>query len=138
MQLLQGDSELGRYLRENNIVRPKAFMPDSVVEQIFAEFLKSLDAGDFLVIEGFPINHVQFHGMKRQLDRAGRQLDRVIVLDDEPDSILARIALRRVCPACELKMGRVSLFLRLLYAVHIAVDRWLAVQRMTRLFWAAL
>lgn len=31
-------------------------------------------------------------------------------------------------------MGRVSLFLRLLYAVHIAVDRWLAVQRMTRLF----
>ena len=105
MQLLQGDSELGRYLRENNIVRPKAFMPDSVVEQIFAEFLKSLDAGDFLVIEGFPINHVQFHGMKRQLDRAGRQLDRVIVLDDEPDSILARIALRRVCPACELKNG---------------------------------
>lgn len=104
-QLLRGDSELGRYLRENNIVRPRAFMPDSVVERIFAEFLKGVDAEDFLVIEGFPINHAQYLGMERQLEKVGRTLDRVIVLRDETENIRVRIAKRRICPVCEEENG---------------------------------
>ena len=104
-QLMKTDTPLGRYLLENNIARPKEYMPDPVVEQIFAAFLDTVAQNAFLLIEGFPINREQYYGMERQLLRVGRTLDAVFVLEDDMDLIRHRQSNRKVCLACELKNG---------------------------------
>ena len=103
--LLAGDSELGNYLREHEIVKPKVHMPDEVVEQVFAEFLKTVSDSHFLLIEGYPINHTQFLGMMRQLEGVGRGIDGVLILTDTYERIRSRVENRRICPHCEQESG---------------------------------
>lgn len=104
-KLIESDTALGKYLRENNIARPKEYMPDPVVEQIFSAFLDTIAPDAFLLIEGFPINREQYYGMERQLSRVGRSVDAVFVLDDDMELIRRRHNARMVCPQCEIKNG---------------------------------
>lgn len=104
-RLLEEDSELGHYLRDHEIVKPRVHMPDAVVEQIFAEFLKTVSERHFLIIEGYPINHVQFLGMLRQLANAGRRIEGILILVDAYERIRSRVESRRICPHCEQKSG---------------------------------
>jgi len=104
-QLLERDCPLGRYLRENNLVKPKVYMPDKIVEEIFCSFLEECLQDDFLLIEGFPTNKAQFEGMIRQLTRADRAVDGVLVLEDSLEHIQERVKKRRICGACEKKNG---------------------------------
>ena len=95
-QLLQKDCELGKFLRENHIVKPKSYMPNEVVEQIFGDFLRNIHRSDFLLIEGFPINRDQFEGMLRQLSSCDRKINGVLMLTDRYERILGRIKQRKV------------------------------------------
>lgn len=104
-QLMESDTALGIYLRENRIARPKEYMPDQVVEQIFSAFLDAIPPDAFLLIEGFPINREQYYGMERQLGRVGRSADAVFVLNDDMEQIRRRHSTRMICPQCELKNG---------------------------------
>jgi adenylate kinase family enzyme len=105
LQLMEGNSELGRYLRDNNIVQPGKYMPDHIVEQIFAEYMKHVLPDDLLIIEGFPVNEEQYYGMCRQFQKTNRSVDAVIVLEDDIESIQQRRKKRRICPVCEMKNG---------------------------------
>ena len=104
-KILEKKNALARYLNDNQIVQPKKHMPDFVVEQIFEDFLQSVGESDFLLIEGFPINDAQFRGMMRQLKNYNRKIDGVLILEDSYDAILKRIVNRRVCMACEKRVG---------------------------------
>ena len=104
-KIFEKNNALARYLIDNQIVQPKKHMPDFVVEQIFEDYLQSVGESDFLLIEGFPINDIQFQGMMRQLKKHNRRIEGVLILEDSYDAILERIINRRVCMACEKSEG---------------------------------
>lgn len=104
-QLMNDKTPLGLYLMEKQLVRPKEYMPDDVVEEVFSTFLKTVSLDQFLLIEGYPINETQFFGMKRQLARVRRSVAGVFILEDNLDRIWQRLQRRKICPACELKNG---------------------------------
>jgi adenylate kinase len=96
-RLSQKDSELGRAL-----VRSRArFLPDSLVEEIFAHFLASVQPADLVVLEGFPINSAQLEIAHRRLASIGRRIDLFVHLSAPREVLQRRVSERQVCPACE-------------------------------------
>ena len=104
-KVLEKKNELANYLIENHIVQPKKYMPDDVVERIFADFLSTTQKTDFLLIEGYPINDEQFKGLIYQLKQYERTINGILILEDFYDDILMRIKNRQVCMMCEKKSG---------------------------------
>lgn len=91
-------SDLGRKLAE--YMDAGRLVPDEIVVEVMAQAITGSDAPTGLLLDGFPRTVPQAEALDRQLDRAAKPLDAVVVITAADDAIVERITGRRSCPAC--------------------------------------
>ncbi len=72
-------------------------VPDEVIIGIIAERLESGEADHGFILDGFPRTVVQAEALDAELEKLGRQLTAVILIDVDDDEIVNRLSGRRVC-----------------------------------------
>ena len=87
--------------------RAKAYMeagelvPDEVmIELILNEVLVLVEAGKGFLLDGFPRTLDQAEALSQSFEASSISLDRVINLQATEDTVVSRLAGRRVCPLC--------------------------------------
>ncbi len=91
-------TELGRqaqgYMDRGELV------PDRLIVDLVCEVLGTLDCETGVVFDGFPRTVPQAEALAEALAEAGRQVDRVIVLEADDELLVKRIGGRRTCSTC--------------------------------------
>lgn len=72
-------------------------VPDEVIIGIIAERLESGEADHGFILDGFPRTVVQAEALDTELEKLGRQLTAVILIDVDDEGIVNRLSGRRVC-----------------------------------------
>lgn len=91
-------SETGKKLAE--YMNAGALVPDDLVVEIMAKAITSADGGAGLMLDGFPRTVAQAEALDRQLAKAGKPLDAVVMIRASEDAVVERITGRRSCPQC--------------------------------------
>ncbi len=73
-------------------------VPDNVIIGVIVERMESGDALDGFLLDGFPRTIVQAEALDEALERAGRDITGVLLIDAPDDEIVRRISGRRVGP----------------------------------------
>ncbi len=95
-RIASGD-ELG--LRVKGLMQAGRLVPDDAVNQLVADRIAQADCRDGFILDGYPRTLPQAAYLERLLEERGyRHL--VIHLKVDYTKVIARIAGRRVCPAC--------------------------------------
>lgn len=89
-------TELGR--RARAYMDRGRLVPDDVIVGLVREHLRTLPAEQGVVFDGFPRTVVQAEALEAVLTDAGRQVDRVVLLDADAELLVKRIAGRRSSP----------------------------------------
>ena len=76
-------------------------VPDDVTEAMVRDRLHQEDSRNGFVLDGYPRTLVQAQALDEIMAEMGRHLDAVMFLNVPEDSIIGRIAGRRVCTACQ-------------------------------------
>ena len=91
-------TELGReaqgYMDRGELV------PDQLIVDLVREVLDGLDAQTGVIFDGFPRTIPQAEALAEVLAEAGRQVDRIVVLEADDEVLVKRLAGRRSCPGC--------------------------------------
>jgi adenylate kinase len=96
-EAVAGGTELGRKAEE--YMNSGELVPDELIlSMISEEFGES--GGSGWILDGFPRTLPQARSLSDILDEKDMELDRVIVLDVSPDTVVERITGRRVCSSC--------------------------------------
>ena len=72
-------------------------VPDELILAMAAERLDADDTQDGFILDGFPRTTGQAEALEDQLQREGRRITAVLLLEVPDDEIIRRIAGRRVC-----------------------------------------
>ena len=72
-------------------------VPDEVIIGIISERLESGEADHGFILDGFPRTVVQAKALDAELEKLGRQLTAVILIDVDDEEIVNRLSGRRVC-----------------------------------------
>jgi adenylate kinase len=91
-------TELGQ--KAQKYMEAGELVPDSIVVGIVRERLKEPDCQNGFVLDGFPRTLPQAEALTSVLDSLGRELDAVLYLKLDDDSVIDRITGRRVCRQC--------------------------------------
>lgn len=91
-------SKLGRQLA--GYMDAGKLVPDEIVVEIMAKAIADGNAQRGLLLDGFPRTVMQAQALDRQLERAGKPLEVVVVITASPGAIVERITGRRSCPKC--------------------------------------
>ena len=87
-------------------MKAKSFMdagelvPDDVIIGLVTERLQDPDTAEGFILDGFPRTSVQAVALDGELSRLGRPLDAALLIDVDPEVIVARLTSRRVCEEC--------------------------------------
>jgi len=87
-------------------LKAQAFMdrgelvPDEIIIGMVEELLTGLDPDTGVIFDGFPRTVPQAEALGGVLDRLGRRVDRVLLLQAPDDVLVKRVAGRRSCPGC--------------------------------------
>lgn len=95
---MQEGSALGRKVR--SFVESGQLVPDELMGDLIAERLGRGDARAGFLLDGFPRTVAQVALLDRVLERAGRPLDRALILVAPEGEIVRRLTGRRTCPKC--------------------------------------
>lgn len=82
------------YLDEGKLV------PDDVVISMVEERLESPDCSKGFILDGFPRTKPQAEALDKILDEMQLQLDGVVLLDVDEETVIRRLADRRICSRC--------------------------------------
>ena len=77
-----------------------ALVPDEVVVGIVSDRLLESDCEPGFILDGFPRTVPQADALAGTLARMGRDLDKVISLDVDPEALVERLTGRRTCREC--------------------------------------
>jgi adenylate kinase len=73
---------------------------DDIVLGLIRDRLSRPDAAQGFILDGFPRNIDQANSLGKLLDDLGQPLDAVLLLDVRKDTLMRRLAGRRICPKC--------------------------------------
>ena len=93
-----GGSKLGKMLSQ--YMDAGRLVPDEIVVDVMAKALTGDEAGKGLLLDGFPRTLPQAQALDRQLAKAAKPLDAVVVIEADESLIVDRITGRRSCPKC--------------------------------------
>lgn len=85
-------------LRAQEYMDQGRLVPDDVIVGLVREHLRTLPVEQGVVFDGFPRTVVQAEALDAVLADAGRQVDRVVLLDADAELLVKRIAGRRSSP----------------------------------------
>jgi len=91
-------TELGRQAKE--IMATGKLVPDEVVIGLVEERLNQKDCASGFMLDGFPRTVPQAERLELVLERLGRAIDHVLLLEVEDEELVARITGRRTCGVC--------------------------------------
>ena len=91
-------TELG--LKAKAVMDAGQLVSDDIVLGLIRDRLSRPDAVNGFILDGFPRNIDQAHALAEMLDALGQPLEAVLLLDVKPESLIRRLAGRRVCPKC--------------------------------------
>jgi adenylate kinase len=97
-QALRDGTSLGgrarAYMQRGDLV------PDEVTIEMFMEELSRPSAARGAILDGFPRTVAQAQALDATLVARGERIERVISIEVPVEELVARVAGRRVCPAC--------------------------------------
>jgi adenylate kinase len=91
-------TELG--LQAKAVMDAGQLVGDDIVLGLIRDRLSRPDATKGFVLDGFPRNTVQANSLGALLDELGQPLDAVLLLDVRRETLMQRLAGRRICPKC--------------------------------------
>jgi adenylate kinase len=77
-----------------------ALVPDEVVVGIVSDRLLESDCNPGFILDGFPRTVPQADALAGTLSKMGRDLDKVVSLDVDPEALVERLTGRRTCREC--------------------------------------
>jgi adenylate kinase len=92
-------SPLGQQVRA--IMESGAYVPDALTIAVMRQRLGEADCAPGVVLDGFPRTVPQAEALDAILSERGREVDRAVLLEVPEEAVIARLALRRVCPRCK-------------------------------------
>lgn len=91
-------TELGQ--KAKAVMEAGHLVSDDIVLGLIRERLNRRDAAQGFILDGFPRNNDQAGSLKKLLDEIGQPLDAVLLLDVRKDTLMKRLAGRRICRKC--------------------------------------
>jgi len=91
-------TELG--LKAKAVMDAGQLVGDDIVLGLIRDRLSKPDAAKGFILDGFPRNTVQANSLNALLDELKQPLDAVLLLDVRRESLMQRLAGRRICPKC--------------------------------------
>jgi adenylate kinase len=94
-EAVKNGSELGRKAKE--YMDAGKLVPDELIIAMFVERLQQDDTGDGFILDGFPRTIPQAQALEEELQKLGRRITAVLLIDVPDDVLVERISGRRVC-----------------------------------------
>lgn len=91
-------TELG--LKAKAVMEAGQLVSDDIVLGLIRDRLSRPDAANGFILDGFPRNNDQADSLNALLTGIGQPLDAVLLLDVRRDTLMQRLAGRRICPKC--------------------------------------
>jgi adenylate kinase len=91
-------TELGQ--KAKAIMEAGQLVSDDIVLGLIRDRLSRPDAANGFILDGFPRNIDQANALNDLLDEIGQPLDAVLLLDVRNETLVQRLAGRRICPSC--------------------------------------
>jgi adenylate kinase len=92
---VKNETELGRKAKAH--MDAGGLVPDELVIAMLSERLQEADTGDGFILDGFPRTIPQADALTAELERLGRRITAVLLIDVPDDVLVERISGRRVC-----------------------------------------
>jgi adenylate kinase len=92
---VRGETELG--LKAKEYMDRGDLVPDEVIIAVIAERVENHEAADGFLLDGFPRTLEQAKALDAELDRLGRALTTVLLIDVPDDEVVRRLGGRRTC-----------------------------------------
>jgi adenylate kinase len=92
---VKNETELGRKAKE--YMDAGGLVPDELVIAMLSERLQDADTADGFILDGFPRTIPQADALATELNRLGKRLTAVLLIDVDDDVLVERISGRRVC-----------------------------------------
>jgi adenylate kinase len=83
-------------------------VPDEIVNGIVDEALAAPEVSKGFLLDGFPRTVPQAVALDEMLQRRGRKIDHVILLEVPTDVLVDRLSGRQTCPKCQTSYGKDS------------------------------
>jgi adenylate kinase len=94
-EAIAAETELGKQAKE--IVERGDLVPDDLISAVIEERLDSGEADDGFLLDGFPRTIGQAEMLEGALDKRGRALTAVLLIEAPEDEIVRRLSGRRTC-----------------------------------------
>lgn len=91
-------TELG--LKAKAVMEAGQLVSDDIVLGLIRDRLSRPDAANGFILDGFPRNQDQARSLNTLLQEIGQPLDAVLLLDVRRQTLMRRLAGRRICPKC--------------------------------------
>jgi adenylate kinase len=91
-------TELG--LKAKAVMDAGQLVSDDIVLGLIRDRLKRPDAANGFILDGFPRNKDQANSLNALLAEIGQPLDAVLLLEVRRETLMQRLAGRRICPKC--------------------------------------
>jgi adenylate kinase len=91
-------TELG--LKAKAVMDAGQLVSDDIVLGLIRDRLSRPDAVNGFILDGFPRNIEQANRLTEMLDALGQPIEAVLLLDVQRDTLVKRLAGRRICPKC--------------------------------------
>jgi adenylate kinase len=82
--------------------------PDEIVNGIIDEALGSPEVANGFLLDGFPRTVPQAQALDQMLQKRGRRIDHVILLEVPTEVLVERLSGRETCPKCQTSYGKDS------------------------------
>jgi adenylate kinase len=92
---VKNETDLGRKAKE--YMDAGGLVPDELVIAMLSQRLKDADTADGFILDGFPRTIPQADALGAELDRLGKRLTAVLLIEVADDVLVERISGRRVC-----------------------------------------
>jgi adenylate kinase len=96
-------TELGKQAKA--LMDAGKLVPDDIVNGIIDEALASPAAAKGFLLDGFPRTVPQAIALDEMLQRRGKKIDHVILLEVPTDVLVERLSGRQTCPRCQTSYG---------------------------------
>ena len=95
---IKNNTELG--MMAKTYIDKGALVPDDVTTDITVDRISKDDCKDGFILDGFPRNFNQAKGLDEAMEKLGKKIDLVILVDATDKQITERLTGRRVCESC--------------------------------------
>ena len=92
------ENERGRKIRK--ILDRGNLVPSEIVNELVKESLESRNSEKGYILDGYPRNEDQARALEKTLEQRNEELNYVLYVDIEDETIIERLSKRRTCPKC--------------------------------------